>query len=437
MDVNTASIRKLASGTRVHRDVYTSQAVFDLESERVFETAWLYVAHESQLKKHGDFVRARMGRRDMIVTRGENGRFHVVSNRCAHRGAQLVVIDRGHANTFACPYHGWCFRPDGSLEVVPHPQSYPETFDYSDPVHRLARAPRVESYRGFIFASMKPSGRSLREELGSITSAFDNLVDRAPDGEIEIADVSFQTEYRANWKMHQENGSDIFHPGFVHESSVSAARRSQPGSSRLDDDLTREQLKSNDRRPADWESAVLVATPEGHSYRSGFYNSGVLAPGSENTIQGRYHAALVQSYGEERTREILGVNRFNNLVFPNILLNAQYHQLRVVHPVAPGKAIMSAYCFRLKGAPEEIYHRAVRYFTNLSSPASMISSDDIEIFERCQAGLERGDAEWVDFSRGSGNEKKDSDGTITANASELPMRSFHSTWLQYMTQGVG
>jgi hypothetical protein len=53
-------------------------------------------------------------------------------------------------------------------------------------------------------------------------------------------------------------------------------------------------------------------------------------------------AALEARHGAERTARILGLDRFNNLIFPNISLNAQYHQLRVVEPVAAERTIVAA-----------------------------------------------------------------------------------------------
>ena len=44
----------------VHRRAYADPEVFELEQERIFGRLWIYVAHESQLKKPGDFVRTRL-----------------------------------------------------------------------------------------------------------------------------------------------------------------------------------------------------------------------------------------------------------------------------------------------------------------------------------------------------------------------------------------
>lgn len=431
-------LRGLVRPDRVHRRLYTDPAIFDLEMERLFGRAWLYVAHESQLAKPGDFVRARLGRAEVMVTRGRDGRIHVLHNRCAHRGARLCTADRGHTQSFICPYHGWSFASDGALEGVPHRQSYPTGFRLDDPENHLARAPRVDSYRGFVFASLSASGPGLRDHLGEMTDAIDNLIDRAPEGEIEMSDNSFHLEYRGNWKLHHENATDVFHPGFVHESSVSTAGRAPAATGGgIDDGQTREMLRANGFTPREWQGIELIGLAGGHSYMSGFYKSGVLSPQQDDALRAEYRRALEARHGVERTAAILGMDRFNNLVYPDISINAQYHQLRVVHPVAVDRTIISSYCFRLKGAPEGIYHRAVRFLTNLGSPASMIFSDDAEIFGRCQAGLSASADEWVDLQRGYGMDGPNAGGRWQSRATELPIRVQFGAWLRYMTDGSG
>src|SRR5215470_19759487 len=52
---------------RVHRRLYTDPAIFELEMERIFGAAWLYVGHESQIKKPGDYFATRMGRKPVVL----------------------------------------------------------------------------------------------------------------------------------------------------------------------------------------------------------------------------------------------------------------------------------------------------------------------------------------------------------------------------------
>jgi phenylpropionate dioxygenase-like ring-hydroxylating dioxygenase large terminal subunit len=428
-------IRSLVRPGRVHRRAYADPKVFELEQERIFGRVWLYVAHESQLKNPGDFVRTRLASHEVLVTRHDDGKIHILRNRCAHRGARLCMVDHGTTKLFSCPYHAWVFRPDGSLASVPHRQSYPENFDLDDPKNHLQPCGQVQSYRGFVFATLNEKPQPLRDYLGPMTDVIDNLVDRAPDGEVEIASSSFTLEYNGNWKLHLENAADIFHPTFVHSSSVGPARRARPKASSLDQDQTRDMLLANGFGPAEWEGIQLCGLPGGHTFMNNIYRKGVLVGADADPVATRYREALVEKLGEERAERVLGMNRFNNIVYPNLVINAQYQQMRVTIPISVDRTILRIHCFRLKGAPDEMYHRAVRFLSTIGSPASMIFSDDVEMLERCQQGLAEEAGPWVDFSRGLGNDRCDAD-NVSGAASELPMRVQFEAWMNYMTAGA-
>jgi phenylpropionate dioxygenase-like ring-hydroxylating dioxygenase large terminal subunit len=316
---------------------------------------------------------------------------------------------------------------------VPHRKSYPADFSFDDPQNHMQRVGRVAIYRGFIFATLSDNPRPLAEHLGPMTEVFDNLIDRAPDGEVEIADSSFTMEYRGNWKLHLENAADIFHPSFVHSSSVAPARRAPANASILDQDQTREMLVANGLGYEEWEGIRLNGFAGGHVYMNNIYSKGVLTNQASDPVAARYKAALVERLGPERTAEVLGMNRFNNIIYPNLILNAQYQQMRVTIPIAVDRTMVRIHCFRLKGAPDEMFHRAVRFLSTLGSPASMIFSDDVEMLERCQQGLARDVGPWIDISRGSGQETKSPDGQLSSVASEMPMRIQFQAWVNYLT----
>jgi len=430
---------RLVEPDRVHRRLYTDPAIFELEMTRIFGRCWLFLAHESQVAASGDFIRTRLGREDVIVTRGRDGRIHALVNRCTHRGAQICAHEKGNTAAFACPYHAWTFGLDGVLGSVPHRQSLPPGFDVKDPRLSLARAPRVESYRGFVFASLAPEGESLAEFLGPMAEAIDNFVDRSPEGAIEQAGGIARQEYRGNWKLHHENANDTLHPGFVHESSVSAARADKRdyAAPAYDGHQTHTQMLSNGFGVREWQSLALTAFERGHSYMGGFYKGGVLSPDRDDPVWREYRAKLVARHGEEKTAQVLGQDRFNNLLYPNVSLNAQYQQIRIVQPIAVDRTRVLAFCFRLKGAPDALFHRAVRFLTNLSSPASMILSDDVEIFERVQTGLANPVPEWIDQSRGLSTDRVSNDGRRESTGiSELPHRTQYGAWLRYMTKAA-
>lgn len=423
----------LVEPTRVHRRVYTDPAIFELEMARIFERLWIFVGHESRIPNRGDFLRSRIGRAEVLVVRQVDGTVAALHNRCAHRGAQLCIADSGTVRNFTCPYHGWAFRLDGSLIGVPMPDGYGAGFDAQRADWHLARVPRLESYRGFIFASLAPDGVGLAAYLGGMTRAFDNMVDRAPDGVLHQHPHGFRQEYRGNWKLHMENATDTVHPMFVHESSVEAGRLHDSGNA--DAPQAVQMLAANGLALADWDQVGIHAYPAGHAYMGGFYRAGAIAAQRSDPVFEAYRGALVARHGEEKAAAVLAMDRFNNLVYPNLSINPRFQQLRQVHPIAPDRTVVHSTCFRLGGAPDEIARLALRFLNTANSPASLISSDDLEIFARTQAGLARSHAPWIDFSRGRGTERPggEDEATRAPGTAEAAMRAQYRAWLDAMT----
>src|SRR5262245_46173476 len=114
---------------RVNRRIYTDPAIFELELVRIFGTAWIYLGHESQVKQPGDYFCTRIGRKPVVMVRGDDGKVRVIRNQCAHRGAMVVALDQGNTSEFQCCYHGWTYHLDGRLKAVPLQQGYPSDFD--------------------------------------------------------------------------------------------------------------------------------------------------------------------------------------------------------------------------------------------------------------------------------------------------------------------
>ena len=67
--MSTDSFESLVQPGRVHRRLYTDPTIFELEMERIFGNAWIYVGHESQIKNTGDYVRAFIGRKPVVLVR--------------------------------------------------------------------------------------------------------------------------------------------------------------------------------------------------------------------------------------------------------------------------------------------------------------------------------------------------------------------------------
>src|SRR5580700_2612736 len=85
------------SGGTVDRSIYVDEDIYKQELERIFARAWLFVGHESQVPKRGDFVVSRMGEEEVLLVRDRHDKIHVFLNTCRHRGMKVCRYDDGNA----------------------------------------------------------------------------------------------------------------------------------------------------------------------------------------------------------------------------------------------------------------------------------------------------------------------------------------------------
>ena len=434
-------LSKLVAEDRVHHSVYSDPAIFDLEMDRIFGRAWLLLGHDSQIPNPGDYITTRMGREPVIVTRHRDGAVQVLINRCAHRGAMVCHEASGNTRQFACPYHGWVFDTDGALRSVPMPQGYGTDAATKFARLGLTHVARVAHYRGFIFASLAPSGPTLAEHLGPIASSFDDLVDRAPEGEIEIAGGVFKHAYNGNWKLVLENHLDGIHPNYVHASSVDAARGApddpgaRPGSERYAE-ISLRQMRQNGAPEPVWEALGIWATGWGHGYMGDYHSDSRLVAAMNHPVFADYRHRLETRVGNAEATRILGVSRFNSVVYPNVSFMSQYRQLRIVHPLAVDRTVVYTYNIRLKGAPERMFRDTVAFSNVVNGTASWVLTDDLEVYERVQRGLSAAMPEWVVLGRGGGGDVQEPDGFRrgATGTSEIFIRRQFEAWNKYMVE---
>ena len=427
-------IESLVETDRVHRRVYTDPGIFALEMERIFGRAWILVGHDSQIREPGDWIRAGIGLRDVVMIRGMDGEIRVLHNRCPHRGMTVCVPPKGSGRRLVCPYHGWAFDTAGKLLGVPQPGGYDGGFDIEEARRSMAAVARVATHRGFVFASLVAEGPSLPEYLGEISDSLDNFCDRAPDGEVEMVGAPLRQTFDGNWKLHMENSIDAVHPGFVHQSSVEAAQGHIEATGPAEAaDQAIQMFNANGFTLNEWDSIGIHGYDGGHVFMDGFYRGGVIDPDRRDPVFEDYKARMTASYGEEGTNRIFARETFNNLIYPNISINTRFQQLRVVRPVSVDRTNIHSYVFRLKGAPEEMFHTAVKFVSTANSPASPVLADDLAVFEQLQRGLNSEGIEWIDLSRRSGREESFGNRGIRDRAtSELPMRTMLGAWRRYM-----
>ena len=438
MDQQSAhSIAQLVQPARVHRSLYTDPRIFELELKHIFGAAWVYVGHESQVRNIGDYFCTMLGRKAVIVVRDAEGELQVIHNQCAHRGAMVVASDRGHTDEFQCCYHGWTYHLDGRLKAIPLQHGYPADFNPKSSKTAMTQVARVKSYRGFIFVSEASDGPDLEESLNHMTTSIDDMIDRAPDGEIEIAGGTFRHVYNGNWKLYLENLCDAAHPWFTHRSSIDAAQQQKDDV--LSDgsgEIAIRQMRQNGAPYSFWESQVGICTyPSGHSYLGDYHDDSKLVAAMNDPVFRDYIAALEAKKGKAEARRILEVRRWNSNIYPNLSFMSQFQQLRVIHPVAINRTEVHTYCFKLRGAPERMFQNTISFANIVNGTGSLVLTDDLEIYNRIGIGLSSEGADWIEIGRGYQSDGPAEHGGRKGknSTSEIYIRNMFDAWLGYMT----
>ena len=81
--------------------------------DRILGGTWVYLLHESEIAAPNDFQVRQVGRRPVIIARGEDGGIAALLNHCTHRGTLLCPVAHGSTARFQCAYHGWTFTKHG------------------------------------------------------------------------------------------------------------------------------------------------------------------------------------------------------------------------------------------------------------------------------------------------------------------------------------
>jgi phenylpropionate dioxygenase-like ring-hydroxylating dioxygenase large terminal subunit len=376
-----------------------------------------------------------MGREPVIVSRKNKEEVVVLVNRCAHRGSMVCAEGRGNTERFVCPYHGWSYDTGGTLQAVPFASGY----EKDKLPAGLKAVPRVETYRGFIFASLASQGEDLQSFLGPAKASFDDFVDRAPGGELEVAGGVFKHAYNGNWKLMLENHLDGAHPAWVHASSVAVARNApepgKPGQEHYYDIAVR-QMRQNGAPDAVWEAIGMWTTPRGHGYMGDYHSDDRLVVGLGNPVFEDYRKRLVKRVGEKEADRILRVTLWNTIIYPNCSFMSQFRQLRIIQPIAVDRSIVYTYSFRMKDAPEQMWRDTVAFANVVNGTGSWVLTDDLEVYERLQHGLSSGAVDWVYVGRGHGRDVDEGGGVRrgATGTSEIFMRAQFAAWLKYLSE---
>ena len=203
---------EMATG-QVSREIFVNEDIYQQELERVFTRAWLFVGHESQIPKPGDYFVSCMGEESVLLCRDREEAIHVFLNSCRHRGMKVCRYDEGNTPVFTCPYHGWSYAADGQLVGVPYfKEAYHGKLDKSQ--WGLVEVAQLCNYKGTIWATWDASAPPFLEYLGDFKLYLDLSLDSwdGREGGTEVLGGIQKWLIPCNWKFPAENFSgDSYH----------------------------------------------------------------------------------------------------------------------------------------------------------------------------------------------------------------------------------
>ena len=356
-----------AAGT-VSREAFVSEDVFRLELDRIFHRLWVFLAHDSEIPDRGDYVVRSMGSVPVLVVRGADGELRALLNSCRHRGTKLCRGEAGNARRFVCPYHGWSYALDGGLVATGYEDRLPPEMDKAD--WGLVPVPRLETYKGLVFAAWDPGVPALRDYLGDIAWYLDTLFWRSPSG-MEVLAPPHRWRVRANWKIGALN--------FIGDSQHVRTTHAGP--------ITLDRVRSEkDGFYVTGGDSFQVVTDQGHGCTLTY-----LAPGMKEENYLTHPPALGEAYAETLSADQLAMLHhlrvFVGNVFPNfsfiesqVALGEKAVIVRQWQPLGGTEMEILSWVLAEREADDGYKRRALKHGFHNFGAAGVFEQDDLEIW---------------------------------------------------------
>ncbi len=408
---------------RIDPRIFTDEAIYEQELERVFARSWLLMGHETQIPNAGDFMTNYMGEDPVIVARQKNGDIRVFLNQCRHRGMRICRADGGNAKSFTCSYHGWAYDTAGNLVSVPMQK---EAFPNLRKEEWGPLKARVETYKGLIFANWDSDAPDLDTYLGDAKFYMDHMLDRTEAGTEAIPGVQ-KWVIPCNWKLAAEQfASDMYHAATTaHLSGILAGLP--------------EGVEITDVAPP--TTGIQFRAPWG-GHGTGFYiNDPALLLAITGPKIAQYNT---QGPAAEKASERLGsiergaqVTAEHMTIFPNCSFLPGLNTVRAWHPRGPHEIEVWAFTIVDADAPDDIKDEFRRQSMRSFSAGGVFEQDDgenwVEIQHVLRGHMARSRPFNAEMGLGETQSHPDYPGTISNVYSEEAARGMYAHWVRMMT----
>lgn len=412
--------------------VFNDPAYYDLELETIFATSWILIGHESEIPAPGDYARRFIGNDPYIFVRDDSGDYHVFFASCRHRGMQVCRSDSGNTSHFRCPYHGWTYSNDGQLTGVPLKDQDFNSLHGEEDEWGLLEAPRVDSYKGLVFASLAEDGPGLREFLGGAKWYLDLFFDLT-EGGMQVIGEPWRWECEFDWKMAMTNFiGDGYHTQASHQSIF--------------------EVGLKDQKYSATQHAHIMNRGHGGLLRLAEADDEVYF-GYPDTVIENLNPNLSDGQQEVARRGLL----ITQALWPNVHMDlapgttapenpaGTQMTLATMRPIGPNKTELIRWTFAPNEMSEADKSKLHKVSLEAFGPTGGFETDDVEIFEQISAASRATSARMNRLNARLGFDESDTvdriedwvgPGAVYDGYTDIPPLTFMEMWKDHVRQGV-
>lgn len=203
MDLQTKVLRQLKNrreGFSLEQPFYIDQDYFKLDMETIWYRDWLFIGHDCEIPRAGNYFTAQVGDYPVVIVRGKDQVIRAFHNTCRHRGHRVCTQDRGASAKLVCPYHQWTYDLDGSLVFA---RQMGETFDRQE---FSLKSVHCESVAGYIFICLANEA----PDFAPVRASIEPYLKPHRLWEAKVAHRNTIIE-KGNWKLVWENNRECYH----------------------------------------------------------------------------------------------------------------------------------------------------------------------------------------------------------------------------------
>ena len=204
-----AHLRELGDADPGFEDVpvehYISRDFYERE-RRMWDKVWQIACRVEHIPNVGDYQVYDICERSYLVVRSGLDEIKAYPNACLHRGRRLRS-ENGSVDNFRCPFHGFTWRLDGSLQFVPSAEEFPQI----RPSEFCLPTVRVGVWAGWVFINPDPNAPDLVDYLDPIAHHYEPYLWERSYLASHVGKV-----LKGNWKVVQEAFMESYHALVTH-----------------------------------------------------------------------------------------------------------------------------------------------------------------------------------------------------------------------------